>query len=101
MTASLNGSARPWQIALSSYQDRSLAEPILSALRQPGDIVVGDNQPYNLDPTFDFSTPHHALRRNLRHVQVEFRQDEIGEASSQIAWAKRFAQALVRYNGDV
>ena len=94
MTANLSGSPRPWQISLSSYRDRSLVEPLLAALRRPGDIVVGDNEPYDLDPNVDFSTPFHALRRNLCHIQVEFRQDEIEEEAAQVAWAKRFAEAL-------
>ena len=88
------GQPRPWQIALSSHLDRSLADPVLAALRRPGDVVVGDNQPYDLDPEVDYSIPFHALRRNLPHIQVEFRQDEILDASTQRRWALRFAQAL-------
>ena len=95
MTPSLTGGpARPWQIALSSHTDRSLADPVLTALRAPGGIVVGDNEPYNLDPAFDYSIPFHALRRGLRQIQVEFRQDEIADAAGQRRWALRFAQAL-------
>lgn len=94
MTDCLAGAARPWEIALSSYVDRSLAEPLLAALRAPGDIVVGDNQPYDLDPAVDYTIPYHALRRGLPHLQVEFRQDLIGEATAQWAWALRFAEAL-------
>jgi predicted N-formylglutamate amidohydrolase len=94
MTASLGGIPRPWQIALSSYLDRSLAGPVLAALRQPGDIVVGDNQPYDLDPQVDYGIPFHALRRGLPHLQVEFRQDEIPDAATQRQWARRFARAL-------
>lgn len=94
MTPTLRGVARPWQIALSSYVDRSLAEPVLAALRAPGDVVVGDNQPYDLDPAVDYSVPYHAMRRGLPHVQVEFRQDEVADADSQRRWALRFAAAL-------
>lgn len=94
MTPALTGVPRPWQIALSSYQDRSLADPLLQALQEPGDITVGDNQPYDLDPAVDFSTPFHALRRGLQHLQVEFRQDEISTPPAQRAWALRFVQAL-------
>jgi predicted N-formylglutamate amidohydrolase len=94
MTASLAGIARPWQIALSSYTDRSLVDPLLTALRRPGDVTVGDNQPYDLDPAVDYSTPFHALRRNLRHLQVEFRQDEVADEPGQSRWAARFATAL-------
>ncbi|MGO9267546.1 MAG: N-formylglutamate amidohydrolase [Candidatus Binataceae bacterium] len=95
MTASLAGQARPWKIALSSHLDRRLADPVLAALRRPGDVVVGDNQPYDLDPALDYSIPFHALRRGLPHLQVEFRQDEITEPAAQRRWALRFARALM------
>ena len=95
MTACLAGKPRPWKIALSSYLDRNLADPVLAALRRPGDIEVGDNQPYDLDPAVDYSIPFHALRRGLPHLQVEFRQDEITDAAGQRQWALRFAQTLL------
>jgi predicted N-formylglutamate amidohydrolase len=95
MTASLAGIPRPWKIALSSHRDRRLADPVLAALRRPGDVLVGDNQPYDLNPEVDYSIPFHALRRQLPHLQVEFRQDEIPDASAQRRWALRFAQALL------
>ena len=94
MTPSLAGQYRPWQISLSSYTDRTITEPLLEALRAAGDAAIGDNQPYDLDPAIDYSTPYHALRRGLRHIQVEFRQDEIVTAGSQRVWAERFAKAL-------
>jgi predicted N-formylglutamate amidohydrolase len=95
MTASLAGDARPWQIALSSYRDRSLADPVLAALRQCGNFTVGDNQPYDLDPAVDYSIPFHALRRGLPHLQVEFRQDEVADPYGQQCWASRFSSALI------
>ena len=94
MTPILAGVPRPWQISLSSHLDRTLADPLLATLRGPGDVIVGDNEPYNLDPEMDYSTPFHALRRGLPHVQVEFRQDEIADAPSQHRWAVRFSEAL-------
>ncbi len=94
MTECLAGVERPWQIALSSGVDRSLADPVLEALRGQGDVVVGDNQPYNMDPAVDYSTPFHAVSRGLGHLQVEFRQDEIASAEGQRRWAERFAKAL-------
>jgi predicted N-formylglutamate amidohydrolase len=104
MTACLAGNARPWQIALSSHNDRSLVEPMLEALRrlehcQPGNVTlgdsaVGDNQPYDLDPAVDYSTPFHAMRRNMPYLQVEFRQDEVADTAGQVRWARRFAEAL-------
>ena len=94
MTDCLAGNSRPWQIALSSHNDRSLVEPMLEALRRQGDITVGDNQPYDLDPSVDYSIPFHAMRRNMPYLQVEFRQDEVDGAAGQVRWARRFAEAL-------
>ena len=96
MTPVMRGVERPWQIALSSSPlfNRSVTDRVLRGLREPGDVVVGDNQPYDMDPEVDYSTPVHALRRGLPFVQVEFRQDEIADAAGQNLWARRFAKAL-------
>lgn len=94
MTNCLGGIARPWHIALSSHIDRRLADPVLASLRRMPGIVVGDNEPYNLDPSCDYSVPVHALLRGLPHLQVEFRQDEIAIPETQRQWAERFARAL-------
>jgi predicted N-formylglutamate amidohydrolase len=94
MTECLAGSVRPWQIALSSHLDRHLADPMLAILRRGGDLIVGDNQPYDLDPAIDYSIPFHAMRRNMPHLQVEFRQDEIADVDGQLRRARRFAEAL-------
>ena len=94
MTDNLAGSRRPWQIAFSSHEDRSLVQPVINLLRRSSDIEVGDNEPYSMDPAIDYSVPFHALRRNLPYLQVEFRQDEVQVAEAQVRWAKRFAGAL-------
>ena len=94
MTDNLAGSQRPWQIAFSSHQDRSLVQPVIDVLRKSDDIEVGDNQPYSMEPAIDFSIPFHALRRDLPYLQVEFRQDQVQDAKGQVRWARRFANAL-------
>ncbi len=94
MTNNMAGNHRPWQISFSSHDDRRLVEPMIEILRRSNDIEVGDNQPYSMDPAVDFSTPFHAVRRNLPYLQVEFRQDEVADAAGQLRWAQRFARAL-------
>ncbi len=95
MTPVLAGVVRPWQMSLSSHTDRSIVDPLLRNLRGIlGDAIVGDNQPYVLDPAFDYTIPFHAMRRNLPYLQVEFRQDEVADEKGQAAWAQRFAAAL-------
>ena len=97
MTEILDRQSRPWQIALSSYRDRRLLERVLAALRTPGDLCVGDNEPYRVESRVDYSIPLHALSRGLEHLQVEFRQDLVAEPRSQRDWAIRFARALTAH----
>ncbi len=94
MTDSLGGIDRPWQVSLSSHLDRRLTDPMLASLRRVSNITVGDNQPYDLDPNVDYSTPFHAIRRGLPHLQIEIRQDEIEDPPNQQRWAQRLAQSL-------
>jgi predicted N-formylglutamate amidohydrolase len=96
MTDSMRGVLRPWPVSLSSYEDRSLVDPLLEALRLGNEFPVGDNEPYDLDPRVDYSTPFHAIRRGLRHLQVEFRQDEISSEEGQKLWAGRFGDTVER-----
>jgi predicted N-formylglutamate amidohydrolase len=96
MTECLKGQLRPWPISLSSFEDRTLVDPLLAALRSENGFAVGDNEPYNLDPAVDYSTPYHAIRRGQAHLQVEFRQDEVGTEAGQKLWAGRFGDALAK-----
>jgi predicted N-formylglutamate amidohydrolase len=99
MTAELNGELRTWPIALSSHEDKRLSNPMLAALRKRIGMLVGDNQPYALDPAEDYSVPHHAMRRGLRHLQVEFRQDLVATEQGAAKWAKVFGDALAEVLG--
>ena len=93
MTPALRGIARPWQIAVCWADDQRLSTPMLAALRARSGIVVGDNEPYRLDST-DYSVPFHAVRRGLKHLQIEFRQDEVADAAGQQRWADLFGDCL-------
>ena len=71
-----------------------MSDRILAILRQRSDITVGDNQPYDMDPAEDYSTPLHALARKLPYLQVEFRQDVVGDDEGVARWAAIFSAAL-------
>ena len=94
MTDVIRGVTRPWPIALSWHEDARLSTPMLAALRRRVGPEVGDNEPYGLDPAEDYSVPVHAMRRGLRHLQVEFRQDLVGDAAGAVHWADLFGDAL-------
>jgi predicted N-formylglutamate amidohydrolase len=94
MTATMRGTVRPWQIAVCWDTDQRLSLPMLDALRAHAGIVIGDNEPYNLDPNEDYSVPIHATRRGLKHLQIEFRQDEVADQAGQQRWAQLFGDCL-------
>lgn len=94
MTPAMNGAFRPWEISLSSNEERSTADQLLPILRQRPEITVGDNQPYNMDPAEDYSTPVHALARRLPYLQVEFRQDCVADENGVRRWSDIFGAAL-------
>jgi predicted N-formylglutamate amidohydrolase len=93
-TPEMNGQFRPWHIGICWESDRRIARPVMEALGRAPDIVVGDNQPYNLDLREDYSVPVHAMRRGLPHLQVEFRQDLVATPAGARHWADVLLAAL-------
>jgi predicted N-formylglutamate amidohydrolase len=71
-----------------------MAQPMMSLLRSEVDLVVGDNEPYALDEN-DYSIPLHAARRGLPHIEIEIRQDLIGDERGQRLWAERITRNLI------
>jgi predicted N-formylglutamate amidohydrolase len=94
MVAELAGGARPWHIGLHWAHDQRLAAPVKEILERSGHIVVGDNEPYRLEPGKDYTLPEQAMRRGLAHLQVELRQDLIEGEGGARRWAEVLAAAL-------
>jgi predicted N-formylglutamate amidohydrolase len=95
------GVARPWHIGILYNRDRRLAHGILHLLRSDTTLVVGENQPYAVSDTSDYSIVTYGERRNIPHVEVEVRQDLIADAASQRTWAERIRHLLVRAVGSI
>ena len=93
-TPEMNGRFRPWHIGVCWAEDRRLAGPVMAALARDPAIVVGDNQPYNLDLREDYSVPVHAIARGLPYLQVEIRQDLIAAPAGARRWAEVLLAAL-------
>lgn len=85
---------RPWHVGVLYNRDSRVARPLLQALRDEGDLVVGDNQPYAVGDLTDYSVVHHGERRGIPHVEIEIRQDLVADEKGQAAWAGRFARLL-------
>ena len=75
-------------------RDIRLPRLMLDLLRAEGDLAVGDNQPYAITGTSDYTVPVHGEERGLPHVEIEIRQDLIADQAGQTAWAARLARLL-------
>jgi predicted N-formylglutamate amidohydrolase len=93
-TPELLGAARPWHAGVLYQRDTRMARPLLELLRQEPLLEVGDNQPYAASDATDFTINEHGERRGLAHVELEVRQDLIGDEPGQRLWAERLARLL-------
>ncbi len=85
---------RPWHIGVLWNRDDRLARPLLKRLRGQPDVVVGENQPYGVSDQLDFAIPVHGEARGILSVELEVRQDLLGDQAGCADWADRIAAAL-------
>ena len=78
-TPVLGESVRPWHVGVLWAEDGRLALPLLDRLRHHGDLSVGDNEPYSALSPRGYSMPVHASSAGRPGVQIEIRQDLIGD----------------------
>jgi predicted N-formylglutamate amidohydrolase len=83
------------QIGVLYHHATPFSRIMLDLLRGQGDLVVGDNEPYAITDTSDYTAPVHGEARGLDHVEIEIRQDLIAEPAGQAEWAERMARVLV------
>ena len=100
-TAVHAGSARPWQAGVLYNRYRALADALRVLLSAPGDLVVGDNEPYSVDDETDYTIPVHGELRGIPHAAIEIRQDLIGDEEGQRLWADRLAELLPRAAAEI
>ncbi len=94
-TPELGQESRPWHVGVLHDQgDTRASHAMLACLREDADLTVGDNQPYRMDGT-DYTVPRHAYTNALPYVELEFRNDLLGEESGH-AWAVRCAGWIER-----
>lgn len=93
--------ARAWHAGVLYNRDPRLARALLARLRDDSTLVVGDNQPYALGDTTDYTVPTHGEKRGLLHVEIEVRQDLLADEAGVKQWADRIARDLERAYADV
>jgi predicted N-formylglutamate amidohydrolase len=94
MTDVYKGDRREMHAAVLYNRDRRFAGVVLDMLRRERHLVVADNEPYFVSDETDYTIPHHAEARSLLHVEIEIRQDLVGDEAGQSEWAARLARVL-------
>ena len=84
---------RPWHAGILWAKDDRLSRPLIRALARNGDIVVGDNEPYDGGLKGDV-IDRHALDHGFSNTLIEIRQDLIGELNDAQAWGQRLVECL-------
>lgn len=87
------GVPRPWQAGILWASDGRFSKPLIEALRAEGDLIVGDNEPYQGALKGDV-IDRHALRRGLSNTLIEIRQDLIADHAGVEAWAERLERVM-------
>jgi predicted N-formylglutamate amidohydrolase len=93
-TPVFKGIARAVEIGVLYHHETALSQLMLDLLRAEGTLTVGANLPYAITDTSDYTVPIHGEGRGIPHVEIEIRQDLIGDAAGQQAWAERMARLL-------
>lgn len=99
-TPVFKGEARPWHAAVLYNRDPRFAHRLMALLNAEKEFTVGDNAPYTVSDTTDYTIPVHAERRGLHHVLIEIRQDLLADEDGERDWATRLARLLpLAYRG--
>ncbi|MGI9383821.1 MAG: DUF1244 domain-containing protein [Methyloligellaceae bacterium] len=97
-TEAWKGRPRPWHATVLWDKDHRLALPLVEALRQEDDLVIGENEPYSGQLRGD-TLYRHGTHRGLAHALIEIRQDLIREEAGQREWAERLQRVMGRVLG--
>ncbi|MCA1439796.1 N-formylglutamate amidohydrolase [Ensifer sp. IC4062] len=96
-TPAWKGVARPWHAAVLWDNDPRAVFPLIERLEATGDIVVGNNVPY--DGALRGDTMYrHCMTPGIAHALIEVRQDLIADADGVAAWVRRLAPILAELN---
>lgn len=98
-TPAWKGVPRPWQAGILWDNDPRAALRMIAELERPGDIVVGNNEPY--DGALKGDTMYrHCMISGIAHALVEVRQDLIDHDAGVASWVDRLAPVLAAINAE-
>ncbi len=93
-TPVFRGVARPWQCGVLYAAATGFGRGLVARLAADPGLNVGDNQPYQIGGTTDYTVPVHGDGRGLMAALLEVRQDLIATPAGVEEWAQRLVPAL-------
>lgn len=87
------GVPRPWHAAVLWDLDARFPRPLIDALAAKGDLIVGDNEPYD-GALLNDCLYRHGTIPGRANALLEIRQDLIADEVGQAEWAERLAELL-------
>lgn len=84
---------RPWHAGLLFNNDDRVAKRLMELLTKHK-LNIAYNQPYTVDFSTDYTIPVHGEGRNIPHVLIEVRNNEIKCEGGQKRWAGYIGDAL-------
>jgi predicted N-formylglutamate amidohydrolase len=88
------GDDRPWHAGVLFDRGAALGRRLIAILRRRPELVVGENQPYQITQDGDYTVPVHGDGRGIPALLLELRQDLIADDDGAERWAALLAPAL-------
>ncbi|MEZ5931118.1 MAG: N-formylglutamate amidohydrolase [Alphaproteobacteria bacterium] len=94
-TPVFGGVVRPWDVSFLSRRDSVTSKVLARNVgRRNGDLVIGFDQPYQIEDESDWFIPQHAETRDLPHSLIEVRNNHLRSDEDIAAWASILADAI-------
>jgi predicted N-formylglutamate amidohydrolase len=87
---------RPWHVGVIADTDWRIGDRLIELLEAETDYRIGRNQPYSVNMQADYTVPVHCEARGIPYVEIELRNDLIGDEKSQREWARLLADIFPR-----
>ncbi|KAA9010336.1 N-formylglutamate amidohydrolase [Histidinibacterium aquaticum] len=93
----LAGRARPWHVGFLYASEQSRGAQLAADFRAARpEMLVGDNEPYQIETETDWFIPYCAEEKNLRNSLIEIRNDLIRTPAGYDAWASDLSLLISR-----
>ncbi len=93
------GVARPWQAGVLFAAAAEFGRALVMQLAADPALIVGENQPYQIEPEHDHTVPVHGDGRGIAAALLEIRQDLLSSDDDVAAWSERLLPALAALAG--